>query len=51
MSPRKDGRPLVTEFPVTATGASEMGESIEIPDGTIACTFADRDEDWMYDSP
>lgn len=52
---RKDGRPLVTEFPVTARDRIEIippGEEPPLPDDLIACSFgptlAERTA-WMDD--
>lgn len=34
---RRDGRPLVTEFPVTAEDRIDVLHDVEIPEGELAC--------------
>lgn len=45
---RKDGRELVTEFPVTAMDEIEYIGHVKIPDGAIGCGLRRAPEtDWM----
>lgn len=48
---RKDGRELVTEFPVTAMDRIEYLTDVEIPADAITCQRRSEpaDEAWMYD--
>lgn len=48
MHARKDGRPLVTEHPVTAMDMIDYVGHVEIPEGAIACGYRrDPEPDWM----
>lgn len=49
---RKDGRELVTEFPVTAMDEIEYLPKGELPGGGFGCMAGIEpypDEDWMYE--
>jgi len=52
MNERKDGRPLVTEFPVTAMDEIDYVPAGERLTGGLACTmrFSREDDGWEYDS-
>lgn len=48
---RKDGRPLVTEHPVTAMDEIEILEKVDIPEDAIVCRKSREPEyeAWMDD--
>ena len=52
---RKDGRPLVTEHPVTAYDRIDFipADELEFPEGVIACSLREpfADSTWMDDDP
>lgn len=49
---RKDGRELVTEFPVTAMDMIDYVSADDIPEGGFGCKmdFPREDDEWMDDS-
>jgi hypothetical protein len=50
---RKDGRPLITEHPVTAMDMIDYVNDVEIPKGGFGCALdldPEYDDGWEYDS-
>ena len=49
---RRDGRPLVTKYPVTAEDEIEYLGKVDVPEDAIVCGYRSREpvyEAWMDD--